>query len=188
MSTVLIFKRLGLVDISRVGTNWGATPMKKMVEFVEACNKTAGNFTSAEESYWAAHLYVTLSEHSLRRMRRFSLLVQSIYRGGYLTVLDSPDEFGVLHPPFSYAWLPRFVEEGNLLDDGRHRVAVLKALGVCETPAIIIELRNGSLEESLDSHTVLNHRVQKALPEFAASEEWLKYTYTECYRKSRRWK
>ena len=164
---------LRIISLGNLDTGW-RIPLTKLSEFAKLCISKDGSLSPEELNFWSASL-----DHDKYRLLSFIDLTLSIYREGYRHVFDYYDEH---RNSGDLPDLPRVIEN-NLLDDGRHRVAVLQALGVSTLPVYLIRLDRVKRPHHMEGkwHAFRAESLQAA-ERFSYSREWYDYRRTSCYK------
>lgn len=148
--------------------------MEKMVAFVQLCLERKGELSDEEKKQWANRL-----EHELDQLEAFIVIILSIKEHGFINPFDFPEEYKnyTVDSP-----LPR-MQHNHQLDDGRHRLSVLLALGVTHFPIYLMRrIKLGRRDDQVRRREKFKEEATNALIPFAESLEWEKYKETESYR------
>lgn len=182
------FEKIKIVHLGELDTGW-VTSLKDMALFVEYYYKGNGVLSSPEKQMWAQALYGCATRESLMRLTSFAEVAGSIRDEGYITLLNHAYEFDgenyiIVQGIRTYiaGALPRVIcGTPKLIDDGRHKLAVLSALQVEKTPVIIMKVPSSS--DPSASLCLFNLNVIKGIETFKHSEEWRAYMTTDDYKK-----
>jgi len=186
-----IFDKIDIISIDKLDTGWKVS-LKEMSNFVEYCYSENGVLSDLSKRKWAKVIYGDSSPQNLGRLENFVKTGMSIKNEGYFTVLKYNYEFDDTYTGESSriivhgirvslnGVLPR-IRGQNVIDDGRHKLAVLSALGVKRTPVIMIK----TVDSDSSGMIIFNLDVVKGIERFKHSEKWKKYMETEDYRKTK---
>lgn len=186
---VRVLENIDIVNIDLLNIAWQIS-LKDIICFVQLALTT--EITVEERFKWAKIIYGNDSPSNLTRLISCFNVAKSIRDKGYLTPLshdytfDEDDDYIIIHGEkiCLCGVLPRIISDKQqyLVDDGRHRLAVLSALGVKNTPVLMIKTYT-SKEPWLETFKI---SVIKALEEFKNSDKWKKYIQTNDFKLLRR--
>lgn len=173
------------MNIEDLGTAWNVS-LKEMSSFVNHCYEKNGVLKDSCKKKWAKTIYPDDSKQSSSRLENFILTAISMRDKGYITPLDY-EVHGSIQTESDVkvllvCGLPRVICEGNLIDDGRHKLAVLLALGIKRTPVVKIKVLSSKKMVS-DDIAEFELNLIEGLNKFKHSVEWEKFKETDDYIK-----
>lgn len=195
------FNKINICNISGLDLGWGPVTLNCMSDFVLYYLEHSCELGLNDLDVWSNKLYgkkATEDDTTKNRILSYFRCAKSIYESGYVTFLDRPwyftknrdrKDMWLFMNKFDtvpHEFLPRVREQSDLLtiDDGRHRLAVLNALGVKKTPVVEVSvLPPGTREHDWKVMVSFGKRLLIELDKFKCSKEWKSYKDTDCYKK-----
>lgn len=202
----IIFQRIFIADIRKLNTGWKIS-LDDLSKVVNDFFVVSDKYTESDLNRWAVGAYggKTASEDKkvLSRIRNFFRLSLSIKNNGYVDFLSCPEKYNLINEDNNiwkididgkcrfettpHSFLPRVRNDKNnefRLDDGRHRVSILKALGVIFIPVVKIKTQNtGSKDQDKMMADKFSAVAIEHLNSFRNSKKWDDYKKTDCYKK-----
>lgn len=194
------FNDVYFCEIAGLDIGWPNVSIDILAGFVEDYINHSGHFSMGEVDYWTYLLYKSRASEdpsTEQRVLGFSKCIDFILKYGYITYMDRPD----LYRPsklFKDKWLfmdvfdttphsllPRVREQGGkpTIDDGRHRLSILHALGVKYSPVVYVDVLPPGTRENDWLHMMhFGDVLLGKLVEFSVSPEWRSYKETEFYK------
>lgn len=184
--------RLVAIKIIRLDDNiesgWGHITLEGMSEYAAKYRK--GSLLTDEEKYQdALKLYnpgIASRENCIHRVNNFINICKSFNSYGLVIPFYSSlenvssvfNQFESTRPEF---FLPRFLNETPLrINEGRHRLSIIKSTGAVYIPACIVEeVEFASEEKLITSYQHLGAHINRQLVSFLLSEEWVEYKKTK---------
>lgn len=160
------FLDLRIIDLNNLGTGWSVS-LNRLSDFAKLCIERRGELSPQELNYWSAQIAC-----SMDRVLGFLNLSVSISGQGYKHPFDYFEEYVQSGQSPD---LPR-VTPDDLLDDGRHRVAILRALGISQLPVYMIRLEGVKREHQVPARWgTFRSEAFRAATSFACSRQWYEY-------------
>ncbi len=167
------FLCIRMMALQNLETGW-AISTEALTEFARVCIEKEGNFSPAEFHSWTKKI-----DHPPDNLQGFISLIMSIKKEGFKYAFDNLEKY---RKSGELPEVPR-VTEGLNLDDGRHRVAALRALGVTVLPMYVIRIEKVKREHQLVGKSEAFCAETLAATElFVCSRQWYDYRRTSAYR------
>ena len=177
--------RIEIKNIDDLKCPWNKKTCEALPRYVEFCRKT--KIEDIDLAKAAVEVYGTDTEKNRRRVGWYTKYIKSFFDYGYNGILVHEDALDTdEHPIVSPCGavniggaLPRIHHNNRnpkncFLDDGNHRVPILRALGVKTFPVAIINHSKGKPREIIKD-------MEDGLRKFFLSPEWKQYKKTKDY-------
>ena len=180
MSHFPVFVDLRLASICGLDSGWQLS-QQSLMKAVARFWGSPQLFSDSKLFEVAEKLYGEGNEHNYSRARIFNQLSLRVRQEGFLCALNTNVAEFVDLP--SHAYLPRLHRKKDTLvvDDGHHRLAVLRHLGVERFPVVIVRKEDHPKSSGKYLYTALSTAISEALLVFSDSPVWKEYQKTTDY-------